>query len=227
MSKDDEKKKKEEEEKKAAAEAAEKKELSDTLKTLATGMTALSTGFGELKESLVKKKEDDDDDDSKSTFDDLETLDRRGFLDVIIKEVSKVVKTEVAPVQTQVASLGEDANVTERRRQIAEVVHEHPDFWEWRDEIGAIAKENDTLSMQEYYTLARASDKEKAEKMDKKYYDKGDEKDEKKVKEPAFGGLTPTSGEIPEAERAKNKDDASEKAWQKVMGSSGEAEVGK
>lgn len=214
----------EEEEKKDEKEvkAVLPEEVTEALKGLQNIPGALEAFNAKLDQALVKDEGDKKED--KVDFQqlgDIETLDRKDFLSLILGKVQEIQETANQPIVERLEMLTGEMSDRAAATQVKEAEARFPDFWDWKAEMAEAAKYNPYLTADQAYTLARAGNPEKAKELDKKH--KGEEKKEPEKKSPAFGGLLPTSGKVQtEGEVAKDATDAAEKAWQRVMGTSGE-----
>lgn len=166
-----------------------------------------------LKKPNKETSKDDNDDDLPSN---LELLDRKDFMNIIIKKISKLVEDQVKPVSEKTRSIEESTQLEQLRKERDELRGKHKDFDEWRDEMKGLFKQNPYLTMKQAYILAKSSDPKKAKKLEDKYAEVDDDNDAKGKK---FGGLTPVDRA---RKKTKGKEvkgaEASELAWQIVMG---------
>lgn len=179
--------------------------------------------MSESIKSLVEKEPDEKKAKAKSDVN-LETLDRTGFMQTILGEVKGMLEDVVKPVKEKVKDVDDRGIRQELDRQVKIAVEDHPDFWEWKDEMGNIAKRSPGLTVEECYQLARSQDKKKATEMDERFKSEEKKREEEKAaeekakeKEPAYGGLTPTSGKTVEVDDM-TMEDAAEKAFDDVFG---------
>lgn len=195
--------------------------LSENMKKFMTGLE----GLGNKIESLQKS---DDKSKSKPSSDvNLETLDRSGFLNVILERVGSIIEEKITPIHEDVTQEKDRRSQESLAKQVKDAEKAHRDFWDWKEEMGEIAKRSPGLNVEEIYQLARIEHKDKAVEMDDKY--KTDEEREKekqkaesknKPKE-VFGGLTPTSGKTAEVDNM-TMDEAANKAYDEVFGAGAE-----
>ena len=224
---------------KAAADKAKEDEGKVTLAELTKDMATLATAVQGIQQNMSKlqsqppKREDEDadegaDDEDEDEVDEktLESLPRKGFAEHIIKKVSKVVEKQLKSVSKSASDVKDEVARGKVEAAVMEVVKDHKDFWDWKDEIREIADSSPGISPKRAYQLARMENSEKAKKMDEKYKvgegkgagDKGSVKEKKK-----FGGFTPTSGTTQQNSKM-SKTEAADKAWEETMGSLGTGE---
>lgn len=179
-----------------------------------------------LNEKLDSLSDKDDDPPKKRDPDSrsLETMNRAEFMQAIFDKIEAMLDGKIEPLSKDIKNADEKASKKEIARQIKKAQEAHPDFWEWKEEMGAIANANPSLSVEDVYTLARTKNPDKVVEMDKKFK-KGDEKkdeeeEERKPNPDAPFALTPTSGVTIEGSEDMTKDDAAEAAWNKVVGTS-------
>lgn len=211
------------------------KKLQDTIDGLAkgftTGMNSLAARIQQMEETAkrgpvkTKKQADDaDDDDDDDGDDNLEALTNAQLLKKIEARVLKIIK----PALEQVDGVADAAVGKEMAEAVKQAAKDHPDFWEWKEEIAALAKKKPSLDPEELYTLVRNKNPDKAVELDgkakkaaaKKKQDAGEDVDDEGEPRVPFGGLTPTSGRNRSAKKM-NVAEAVEDAWQKTMGQSG------
>lgn len=196
------------------------KEHADALKLLpdlAKAVGTLQQGFKGLNEAVTAlkgsgldpsgkmkgapKKEDDDGEEE-----DIDVLDNKG----LVKHIEKRVKKVVEPALKRADDAEGAVHLRDLKEQVEKMASDHKDFWDWKEEMGALVKEHPDLSPRRLYSIARAENPKKAAEMDKKYAEKKEESDV------PFGGLTPTSGRQRNAKRM-NAADAAEAAWEATM----------
>lgn len=218
-----------------AAEAAAK-EQAEALKTLATGMAdmlkrfdtiegnvgGLTTRFDELatpptdpSKPLDKGKDKDKDGKDFQMPDNLETMDRKQFLGVVVDAVSDALQSKISNVSDNVTELRTGINKETIQKEVNGLMKDNKDFKEWLPEMQAIAQKNPGLSPTRYYQLAKLDNPTKVTEMGKQY---GDEKDKEAsdTKVP-FGSLTPTSG-VEQSETDMKPDVAANKAYDTIFG---------
>ena len=111
-----------------------------------------------------KGESKDDDEDV-----DLETMDRKQFANHLLGKLKGTVEGALQPLSERFGQLDEKIDGHTLGTTIKEFTKDHPDFFEWKDEIRALVKENPTLKPARLYTLARAENSEKAKRIDEKY----------------------------------------------------------
>lgn len=158
-----------------------------------------------------KDKKDDDDLPSN-----LELLDRKDFMNIIVKKMSKIIEDQVKPVSEKTRNIEESTQLEQLRKERDELRGKHKDFDDWSEEMKGLFKQNPYLTMKQAYILAKSSDPKKAKKLESKYAE-DDEDDNAKSKK--FGGLTPVDRARKKTKGKEVKgEEATELAWQIVMG---------
>lgn len=145
---------------------------------------------------------------------DLERMDRKSFLGVIREEMKEVVSELAGNVNNEITEVKSTVSKSSLEQEVQQVIKDNPDFMEWKDEIGVLAKENPGLSIKRMYTLAKTENPEKVEELKEKYPDK-EESDE--TKKPGYGGLTPAGGTRTDAPTDMDSETAAENAWEQTM----------
>jgi len=183
-----------------------------TMNTALQSLTAKLETMGQQGDGGSKGGGGGDDDDV-----DLETMDRKTYTAYITKQMQGIVEGALKPVKDSFGKLDEKIDGHGLSTMIKEFSKDHPDFFEWRDEMRALVKETPTLSPARAYMLARAeADPVKVKKIDEKY---GLNK-----KETSQGGdifsMFPGSGSNGSATKNQGKmnaKDAAGAAWDQVM----------
>ena len=137
-------------------------------------------------------------------------LDNSEFLNVVIKEMGKLVDEKVGAVTSRIELTDNRLNQSDAAMAIKNLGK--PDFFEWGKEMKELLEKNPALSPKQLYSLARGSNETKSAEMDAKYA----EDDDKKVS-PGFLGLTPTSGVTTDSDEKLTDDEAREKAWDETV----------
>lgn len=210
---EEEQKKLDDEERKANSEMM--KNIQESMTGLATSIQGMTKGFDSLDQRLKEIEDLDEDDDKNKKFDSLESMSRKDFLAFTVDQIVEKISPEIKKTHDRVDEMDNETRTSNVQSQIKHMEDNHPDFWDWKQEMGEVAKRNPTLNAQEVHQLARANDPKKADELDEKYKSEEDKDKDKLV---GFGGLTPTSGETKSSENM-DKDDAAEAAWAKVFGS--------
>ncbi len=181
-----------------------------------------------VKTPKKESKKDDDD-----TLPNLEVMDRKDFLGVVLDQMGKKVATLIEDVVTEKLQpisdrfkVSDDEASGIAKAQAAEEYKELKNNPMWNGllpNMQGIFKDNPSLSPKQLLALAKADNPEKVKEITDANPDffkekEGDEKEEVKTDKDGFGGLLPTST-IPGATVEKmDADQASEKAWTKVFG---------
>jgi len=223
---EEEQKKKEEEQEKRVQETQETlRELTKSVAALVDGMSGLTKRVDEITETRSASRPSEDE---FAQFGDLEVLSRKDFMDVILKKMEKVLEDKLDGVTKEVSTVKAERESDLVRNQIKQAEKDHPDFWEWREEMKELVQRNPSLTAEDAYILARASNAKKAKEIDAKYTkeDKREGEEKEKKGTPSFGGLTPTSGSTTDNDNL-TKEDAAETAWRRVFGSDDAGELTK
>ncbi len=163
----------------------------------------------------AQKADEDEDEDLNSGEVDLEGLDRAGLVGHISKNTENAIKRALKPLVEQLQTTSDAGEADRIRLDFRQAAGNHPDFLEWREEMGEIIKKHPELSAEDVFTLARSKDPEKAKEIEAKAT-KGKEEEENKVKK-TFGGLTPTSGSSTTKDTNKSPEEAANSAWEETM----------
>lgn len=173
----------------------------------------------------------------------LEGLDRSGFLQHIMENINVMLANTVTDIKTELGNVSTKVDQTNINAQVAKARAEHPDFDQWREEIADKFRQNDKLSVEDAYTLARKENPSKAKEIDDKLQEeaKADEPEGSKGKETKssesgkkpepdkgekgqFGGMSTerTTGKDDEPDQAKSFEDAADDAWEKSLEQAGD-----
>ena len=148
--------------------------------------------------------------------DELETMSRRELLDLIERKLERRVEERVGKVLQEVQSVRARTEEEKVLQEISQLEKQHPDFWEWRDEMIKIAQEMPGISPRRAYLLAKQENPKKAEELAAKYQRKDDKDEGNEGARPRFAGLTPTSGPAPAARGKLPPEKAAEAAFEEV-----------
>lgn len=180
-------------------------------KQLTDGMSALMAKIEGLGENKGKGNQGGGDEDV-----DYETMDRKTFAAHILQSLRGVLQEEVKPMKESFGQLNEKIDGQSLSVMINEFKKDHTDFFEWKDEIRELVKENPTLTPARLYMIARAENPVKAKKMDEKFgLNKQPDKNGNDILSlfpSSGGGSTTKSG----AGKMSPKQ-AAEAAWNEVM----------
>lgn len=151
---------------------------------------------------------------------DLETMDRKQFASHILSQMKGVVEETLKPLGEKFGALDQKIDGTSLSIMIKEFQKDHPDFFEWKEEMRGLLKDNPTLTPARAYALARAENPEKVVKIDAKY---GLGKDKSKPNgSDNILSLFPQGGSATKSGAGKmNPKQAAEAAWDQVMSSLG------
>lgn len=198
--------------------------LTQAIGALAQNQQDLQGNFNEIVQKLDglgkndKDELEEDNDHTPGLADaDLEALDRKGFLDVILSQVNKSLEGVQTKLESTVGGLRDDLSTKDLKKALTQAASKYKDFKDWGKEIKQLSEENPTLSVERLYKLARVENPDRAKELDEKYAepDKDDTGNKKTIG--GFGGLTPTSGAIDEKPENMDMKQASEAAWSEVF----------
>jgi hypothetical protein len=163
--------------------------------------------------------EPDDEEDDELPPEELETLDRSAFGKYLTGQVLKAInKQVVAPINEQLAAITNKTTGNEIRADVQGLASQHKDFWEWKDEMIALANENKGIAPRRLYQLARADNPKKAEELDIKHGLKPKPGSESPRKQRLnFGGLTPGSSGAGSRNQKMTPKDAATAAWAETV----------
>lgn len=154
---------------------------------------------------------------------DLDEMSQSQLVGHVFKSMRTMFDTFGKELHTKIDGLSTDLQKKDLRTDLEKVKADHKDFDDWIPEIKAIMTDNPNLKISQAYTLARSDNAEKAKQMDEKYKI-GLEDQPNKGKEPAFGGLMPTSGgpsrELTDDGKPKklSQAQAGDLAWEQTFG---------
>ncbi len=213
---------------KAAAEASRQQVevLTQSVQLLAKGFEELRGNQTQLTEALAKladttpKKVEQAAEVMFGDDVDIEQLSRKDLAKLIEVSITKGVDAKLAKIQEGIAGKVEDLAMRFESKNAGEAVEKvasnHPDFWEWSNEMKALLAENPSLSVNRAYTIVKAENPDKVEKLKSKY--------EKKTEKPRdFFSLLPTSGRgRADGSGKMTQEQAAEDAFDKIMGELGD-----
>ncbi len=182
---------------------------------------ALGKGFESIKPAEPPQDDDDnDEDDEPPTNDvDLEELDRKQLVqhvhDSIMNGVKKELSAHNKTMNEEITSTKQVVNQEQVKTEIKEAREKHDDLDEFREDIATLAKQHQSLSVEELYFLAKSKNPDKVEKLETA---RNEEKAEEEKKKPKFGGLTPTSSFETSNKGKMDKKEAIDTAWDETMG---------
>jgi hypothetical protein len=132
---------------------------------LTSGISALTSKIEQIGQPPQKKSGEGGQDEGV----DLETLSRTDFAKYLMGQLRSVVEEQVKPLGERFGQLDEKIDGQSLGILIKDFSKDHPDFFEWTEEIRGLVKENPTLTPARLYTLARSENAAKAKKLDEKY----------------------------------------------------------
>lgn len=166
-----------------------------------------------VQEQNAQQQQQPPQDEPDPTDDELESMSRKDLLAYIEKKFSKTVQSQLKPLQENLQNTSQETERTRIQQQVKEAETSHPDFWEWKTEMGELVQRYPNLSVNDLYTLARANNADKARQLDEARA----EKEKPAQQQPRFGGLTPTSGTQTQRTGEMDTKTAAESAWDEVM----------
>lgn len=204
--------------------------LKTTLKTLGEVITGMSTAMKEFDDRFdaidgrfeTFERKPDKKETSGDGNVDLETLDRKEYMNHIMTQFTGLLDQKLKPLGESINTVRTTTETKELAAELTKAKENITDFEEWAKETAQIYRASGTVTIPEAYEIARRRNPDKAKEMDEKYkmgeFDEK-KKSEEKEKNPddVFGGLLPTSGVTVPSE-GMSKEAAGEAAWNKVFG---------
>lgn len=176
-----------------------------------TSQAKMQTDFTSALEKLTESKEKPKHVSLEEQQEAINDLDNLGLMQLVVKEVGKVVDDKLGTVTDKLSETQQDISDTRFAGQLKELMKDNKDFLDWKPELAAIAKEHPTLSMSDVYEMAKRKNPEKAEELKEKYKDDKDDDDK------GFISLMPTGGPYDASEEKPTKEEASNKAWDETV----------
>lgn len=166
--------------------------------SLATLTESIATGFSNVQAPVSPPAKEEEPEPI-----DLETLNNTKLVEFMLKNISKVIKTEIAqqvdPLRDSINGVKTSAETADLRTQLNELKSTNPDIVHWGKEIQALAKDNPTLSLKRLYNLAKIENPEKVQAIEEQMKEtnppksKDDDQDDGQQKR-RFGGMPPFGG---------------------------------
>jgi len=174
----------------------------------------LQRGFETLAERLKEfipagKGEPEEGSDEPEIPDDLESLSRKDFLNVIASVIDKKLGT----VKQSLQETEFETKKMQLAAELQQAVKDYPDFKEWREELAQFVRKNPGYNIRDAYILVRHQNPEKAKKLDEKYY----RKEEPRKKNPLYTPMKPSAGSKG-TKRSLTLDEAAEEAFNEIFG---------
>jgi len=202
--------------------------VAETVKEMGKAMEGLSS-MGEIMKGLqaelkgLKEKPKEEKKEKKKSDQgyNIELMSRAEFQGHLMDKFQEILEEKLAPLGEQVKTVDSTVRTTNIHKALEQAKKKHPDFMEWKEEMIDLANQIPGISPERAYHLVKAEHPDKAKTLKEKFKSPEEKEAEAKKaepKKPAFGGLTPTSGEISEESKNLSKKDAAELAWQKVFG---------
>jgi len=187
---------------------------------VAESLEAVSGTILSLNEKISARPADNGDDKAKNkptdiSERDLEQMSRPQFMQHMMGQFKGILEETIKPISSQV----ETETITRKQRDVAGQIEtaagKYKDFWDWKEDMGRLAKVHPTLPVDDLYHLARQKSPDRTKELDEKY---NPPEPEKKPAE-GFGGLFPNSGNLSseELEKDMTSDEAANLAWEKTM----------
>jgi len=105
---------------------------------------------------------------------DLETLDRRGFMDVLLQQVQGMFNRFGQQLNEQLGTVTEQVDMTSLKQELKDLQDSHPDFVYFKEEIRDIAKKYPDMALADMYKLAKSSaTPEKLQEVEQKLLESG------------------------------------------------------
>ncbi len=164
----------------------------------------------------------------------LESMSRKDLIKFVEERIGgSLNKSVIKPLLAKLDAIQNNTQTRDLKGEIAAFADKTPDFWEWKDEMAQIARDEGILSPRRLYQLARNDNPEKVKKIAdaaKKTKDEADAVAAKAAgkkqpvagvaKKPAFGGLShQNSGETRQANMPMRQ--AAEAAWEEAVATFG------
>ncbi len=192
-----------------------------TVGGLTKGITAIQTGMVGMQQraadgDAAQKKADEEAAAAAEDADvgDLEQMSRADFANYIGDNIVKTLQKEMLdPLNKKIEGIETTSVDKDIKMEVKELSGEHKDFWDWKSEMGEIAKATPGITLKRAYKLARSENPDKAKELDDKHKDTSGDKDEKAK---GFGGLTPTSSATSKSTKM-DQATAVESAWDETM----------
>ena len=146
---------------------------------------------------------------------DLESMSRSDFSKYLIGEFQKTIGK---PLSDRISKNEDQRAASAREAEVTVAAGKHGDFWEYQDEIRALAKTHPSLDIDSLYALAKhaAPEKVAAGLAKVKKEERAEKKKEEDEKPDVFGGLLPTSG-VTKSNTGMSSGDAAQAAAESVQ----------
>lgn len=182
----------------------------------------LSQGGGQQQQEVEEEQEVEE-----PSPQDLETMDRAQYAQFIVNKVVKEIGKVIEPVEARAQNAELTATAEALTRQVNATAEKYEDFWQWKDEIKALAKESPGLSPERLYKLARAENPDKAKDVDEKLAKEREKKGQTGDRQTQsrgtdgkfkvrFGGFTPNGSGGETGNRKMSPSEAASAAWDMV-----------
>jgi len=132
----------------------------------------------------------------------------------MVSEMVKVVDKKVGVVNTNFEEVTSNLSNRMTKKDLSAFAKVNPEFLDISDQVKAELESNPSMNFEDAFTLAKAKlpEDRRIELEDKYKEPEGEEGVQ------SFGGMTPTSGFVPEKGDEKlTKEQASEKAWEQTI----------
>ena len=220
---------------KSASEAMQKAitDLAGNQGDLAKGLKSLSDNVVSLTQRLDKQNDSDDDDDDNGDVeetdlpDDLESLSMKEVISLMDKRGQERETRLIKSFRDEIGTANKKVDNASTRAELSEVQRNHEDFSDWTEQIGAVARANPELSIEDMYTLAKAKNPERVAKLEKEAKEakekgngKGDDDDDNKSGKSRnrYGGGESRKGGDENRKTNMKQKEAGEAAYEEIFG---------
>ena len=196
-------------------------ELNGNISQLTTTMKELMQEARSRRSETVPQQQRPSDDDDEEDADvvsaeQLELMSRAEYGAHLMKSLIKAVReTVVGPLNERIDQISATTTRQDIQGAVKELAAGNPDFYDWKDEMIALATEHKGLPPARLYALARAENPVKAQKLDAKY------KPTQKEAKIRFGGLTPNQSGTGSKGRKMAPKQAADVAWAETIAALG------
>ena len=109
---------------------------------------------------------------------DLETLDRKGFMDVLLQQVQGMFNQFGQQLNEQLGTVTDQVDMTSLKQELKDLRDSNPDFVYFKEEIQDIAKKYPDMALADMYKLAKSSaSPEKLQEVEQKLLESGTQGD--------------------------------------------------
>jgi hypothetical protein len=168
-------------------------EILETISGLANTVQQLQNGMASIAQHInaPPPAEAEEDEDIAIDASKLEGMSRAELVNLVLGVVDKKISSTARQLDSKVTGLEQGVRTYVAQEDVRRAADSHPDFWEWKDEMTELARDNPSLTADRLYKLARAENPDKAEKVNARYTKPAAPAPATKPK--AYGGLFPSS----------------------------------